>query len=254
MPACSLSGTRSSMLLYIHGFNSSSRSGKALELGRLAGPAWVWERSYVCPDLPHRPAAAIALLEELIARSNQSGQADRQLARRVLRDLAGGKARPQGGSGQPLRSAAISKLAGTLVGQTQKNWHSGEEYHIQRRACRGIECVTPWPPISRPERYSVARRNRRHACSTTGRPSQYYAGRSAGGAGGRRPRLHPLHRVRPGHPGFLTYNCDAASTGLRVAIHVRSLRRRRRYQGRAASWPTTTARCRSNPSTASAAS
>ncbi len=48
------------MLLYIHGFNSSSASGKALELG-----AWLNQRglgeAYVCPDLPHRPAAAMAL-------------------------------------------------------------------------------------------------------------------------------------------------------------------------------------------------
>lgn len=53
------------MIIYIHGFNSSSGSGKAREL-----EAWLAARGrgaeFVCPDLPHRPAAAIALLSGLI--------------------------------------------------------------------------------------------------------------------------------------------------------------------------------------------
>ena len=60
------------MLIYIHGFNSSSRSGKASEMAQ-----WMAERglgeAFACPDLPHRPAAAIRLLEDLIAASR--GQA-----------------------------------------------------------------------------------------------------------------------------------------------------------------------------------
>src|SRR5687768_2381785 len=50
------------MLLYIHGFNSSALSHKAglmkrrmAELGR--------SDEFQCPELPHRPAQAIALLE-----------------------------------------------------------------------------------------------------------------------------------------------------------------------------------------------
>jgi predicted esterase YcpF (UPF0227 family) len=52
------------MLIYIHGFNSSPLSFKAalvrkrmVELGR--------GREFVCPELPDRPALAIALLESL---------------------------------------------------------------------------------------------------------------------------------------------------------------------------------------------
>jgi len=54
------------MILYIHGFNSSSLSGKAQQL-----KAWLDQRGrhaeYACPDLPHRPLEAIARLEDLIA-------------------------------------------------------------------------------------------------------------------------------------------------------------------------------------------
>ncbi len=56
------------MLLYIHGFNSSSQSGKAQETRR-----WLEARGrgteWVCPDLPHRPAEAFALLESILARA-----------------------------------------------------------------------------------------------------------------------------------------------------------------------------------------
>lgn len=54
------------MLLYIHGFNSSPSSHKARllrerlrALGRAA--------EFACPSLPHRPAAALQLLEDLVA-------------------------------------------------------------------------------------------------------------------------------------------------------------------------------------------
>ena len=54
------------MILYIHGFNSSSRSGKAQQLrGWLAARGR--EAEYRCPDLPHRPLEAVRQLEDLVA-------------------------------------------------------------------------------------------------------------------------------------------------------------------------------------------
>lgn len=54
------------MILYIHGFNSSSQSGKAQELKR-----WLEAQGrgneWLCPDLPTQPQAAIQLLQALIA-------------------------------------------------------------------------------------------------------------------------------------------------------------------------------------------
>lgn len=58
------------MLVYLHGFNSSAASFKARLLGeRLAALGRGDE--YRCPDLPHRPAAAMQLLEDLIAASRE---------------------------------------------------------------------------------------------------------------------------------------------------------------------------------------
>jgi len=56
------------MILYIHGLNSSSQSFKARAVReRLAAIGRAAE--YRCPDLPHRPAAAMAQLEALLRES-----------------------------------------------------------------------------------------------------------------------------------------------------------------------------------------
>jgi predicted esterase YcpF (UPF0227 family) len=56
------------MLIYVHGFNSSALSYKAgLARKRMAERMRI--QDFACPELPHRPAEAIALLEELIASS-----------------------------------------------------------------------------------------------------------------------------------------------------------------------------------------
>jgi predicted esterase YcpF (UPF0227 family) len=53
-------------LVYIHGFNSSARSFKAgLVRDRMAALGKASE--FACPELPHRPAQAIAALEDLVA-------------------------------------------------------------------------------------------------------------------------------------------------------------------------------------------
>ena len=58
------------MLVYLHGFNSSAASFKARLLGeRLA--ALGRSDEYRCPDLPHRPAAAMRLLEDLVGGSRE---------------------------------------------------------------------------------------------------------------------------------------------------------------------------------------
>jgi predicted esterase YcpF (UPF0227 family) len=56
------------MILYIHGFNSSSGSSKAQQL-----LAWLKaqgrEQEFACPDLPPQPSSAIALLEGIVSKS-----------------------------------------------------------------------------------------------------------------------------------------------------------------------------------------
>jgi len=54
------------MIIYLHGFNSSPQSGKAQNLRR-----YLDERGrggeFVCPQLPHRPELAVAVVEGEIA-------------------------------------------------------------------------------------------------------------------------------------------------------------------------------------------
>lgn len=113
------------MLIYIHGFNSSAQSGKAREMA-----AWMAQRglgeSYVCPDLPHRPAEAIALLEDLISRS--------QGPAKLIGSSLGGFYATYLAERHDLKATLVNpcvgchaKLSG-YVGQVQKNWHTGDEY------------------------------------------------------------------------------------------------------------------------------
>jgi predicted esterase YcpF (UPF0227 family) len=137
------------MLLYIHGFNSSSQSGKARDMA-----AWMAERglaeAFVCPDLPHRPAAAIRQLEELI-------NASRGRAKLIGSSLGGFYATwlaERHGLKAVLINPCVAchaKLS-AYVGQIQKNWHSGEEYVFSAAHAAELDALQV-PAISRPERY-----------------------------------------------------------------------------------------------------
>jgi uncharacterized protein len=137
------------MLLYLHGFNSSSHSSKAREMGD-----WLQQRglgeSYQCPDLPHRPAAAIQLLDELIGASPHPVK--------LIGSSLGGFYATWLAEKHGLKAILVnpcvachSKLA-DYIGQTQKNWHSGEEYifSAEHAAELNAHVVTR---ISQPERY-----------------------------------------------------------------------------------------------------
>ncbi len=137
------------MLIYIHGFNSSSQSGKAREL-----QAWLAARGlagdYRCPDLPHRPAEAIALLEGLIAQSSRPVK--------LIGSSLGGFYATYLAERHGLKAVQINpcvgcdeKLAGE-VGKAQKNWHSGETYTFTAQHLAELQALKV-PAISRPERY-----------------------------------------------------------------------------------------------------
>ena len=136
------------MLIYIHGFNSSSQSGKAREL-----VAWMAARGLgeacVCPDLPDRPAAAIALLEDLIARS--VGPA------KLVGSSLGGFYAAHLAERHGLKAVLVNpcvacdeKLVGQ-VGGVQKNWHSGAEYVFSAEHLAELRALASIP--TQPERY-----------------------------------------------------------------------------------------------------
>ena len=137
------------MLLYIHGFNSSSHSGKARELGEWLNQRGLGE-AYVCPDLPHRPAAALALLEDLINTSPHPVK--------LIGSSLGGFYATWLAEKYDLKAILVNpcvachlKLA-QYIGQTQKNWHSEEEYIFSSAHADDLDrCHVA--KITRPQRY-----------------------------------------------------------------------------------------------------
>jgi hypothetical protein len=135
------------MLIYIHGFNSSSRSGKARELA-----AWMAARglgeSFACPDLPHRPAEAIALLEGLIAASHHPVK--------LVGSSLGGFYAAHLAEKHGLRAVFINPCVGchaklsAEIGRLQKNWHSGEEYLFTEQHAAELDALRV-DRMSRPE-------------------------------------------------------------------------------------------------------
>jgi predicted esterase YcpF (UPF0227 family) len=126
------------MLIYIHGFNSSSQSGKARELA-----AWMAARglgeSFVCPDLPHRPAEAIRLLEDLIATSRQPVK--------LMGSSLGGFYAAWLAEKHGLRAVYVNPCVGcntklkAEIGQRLKNWHSGEEYEFSQQHVSELDAL-----------------------------------------------------------------------------------------------------------------
>lgn len=137
------------MIIYIHGFNSSSRSGKARELQDWMATRGLAE-AYVCPDLPHRPAEAVARLEALIAASRG--------APKLVGSSLGGFYATCLAERYGLKAVLVNpcvacheKLAGE-VGRPQKNWHDGSEYlftaaHLDELATLHV------PRLEHPERF-----------------------------------------------------------------------------------------------------
>ena len=132
------------MLLYLHGFNSARASHKAQvlqahmnSLGRGA--------AFLAPDLPHRPAQAIALLESLIAQapdkptlvgSSLGGYYATYLAER--HDLKAALINP---------AVAPYRLLAPLLGP-QQNYYTGEAYdltaqHLTELQALEVEAIHP---------------------------------------------------------------------------------------------------------------
>jgi predicted esterase YcpF (UPF0227 family) len=133
------------MILYIHGFNSSSRSYKARLLGeRLA--ALGRTDDYRCPDLPYRPAAAISQLEGMLA------SADPKKTTLIGSSLGGYYATwlaERHRCSAVLINPAVQPYVGlrAYLG-TQKNLHTGEPYeftedHLAELRTLDVEAVTP---------------------------------------------------------------------------------------------------------------
>lgn len=133
------------MLIYIHGFNSSALSYKAgllrAHMAKLGLAA-----HYACPELPHRPAAAMALLRALIA------QHDARTVTLVGSSLGGYYATAlveSLGARAVLVNPALRPydLLAPCIG-LQKNLYTGQEYeftaaHLAELSALEVEQITP---------------------------------------------------------------------------------------------------------------
>jgi uncharacterized protein len=130
-------------LIYIHGFNSSPASFKARVLQE-ALAARAPAISFVAPALPHAPAAAARLLDELAAAHPQSLLAGSSLGGYYATWLA---------ERHGLRAVLINPAVRPyelLAGHAgrQKNFHTGEEYeftpaHVDELRALEVEAITP---------------------------------------------------------------------------------------------------------------
>jgi predicted esterase YcpF (UPF0227 family) len=133
------------LLIYIHGFNSSALSYKAGllrdHMARLG-----LAQHYACPELPHRPAAAMTLLRELVQ------QHDPSTVTLIGSSLGGYYATwltEHLGTRTVLVNPAVRpyELLAPYVGP-QKNLYTGESYefttaHIEELRALEVETITP---------------------------------------------------------------------------------------------------------------
>lgn len=134
------------MILYIHGFNSSSASFKARVLRqRLAGSGV----EFAAPDLPHRPLQAIGQLEALI------GQAREEVF--LIGSSLGGYYATWLAEKHGLKAALINpalrpyELLPDYLGPN-RNLYTGESYQLTPEHLEQLRQLEV-PAITRPERY-----------------------------------------------------------------------------------------------------
>lgn len=133
------------VLVYVHGFNSSALSYKAGLLREYMTKLGLAQH-YACPELPHRPAAAMALLRTLLA------EHDPRSVTLVGSSLGGFYATSlveRCGARAVLVNPAVHphELLAPCVGP-QNNLYTGEAYeftaqHVEELRAMEVEAVTP---------------------------------------------------------------------------------------------------------------
>jgi hypothetical protein len=135
-------------IIYLHGFNSGPQSTKAQTLKRTLEARGLGDR-FVCPQLPHRPEEAIALVEREIARHPPGSVT-------LIGSSLGGFYATYLAEKHGLRAVLVNPgvnpqrdLASYLG--VQRNFYSGEEYQLTR------DHIAAWrrldTPVLHPDRY-----------------------------------------------------------------------------------------------------
>jgi predicted esterase YcpF (UPF0227 family) len=136
------------MLIYLHGFNSSPSSHKAMVLKEHLASLGL-ERHYACPALPHEPQAAVRAIETELERCG------RQVVTLVGSSLGGFYA-TYFAEKYALRAVLIQPAIHPHLGLEpllgeQQNLYTGEPYELTRAHLEGWRALAV--PSIDPERY-----------------------------------------------------------------------------------------------------
>ncbi len=116
------------MMIYLHGFNSAPASRKARMLHAYLDSRGLAAR-FTCPALPHRPAAAVTLIEEEIGRSGSRPT--------LVGSSLGGFYATYFAERHDLRAVLINPAVTPHIGLAaylgaQTNLYTGEAYDLKR--------------------------------------------------------------------------------------------------------------------------
>jgi uncharacterized protein len=136
------------MIVYLHGFNSSPQSHKA-RLFRQYMEERGGGRELSCPQLPHRPDAAVALVEAELARHQKEGVV-------LIGSSLGGFYATWLAEKHDLRAVLINPAIDPHVGLRaflgpQQPYHGGEGYNLTEEHLREWERL--FVPRVHPDRY-----------------------------------------------------------------------------------------------------
>jgi predicted esterase YcpF (UPF0227 family) len=131
------------MILYIHGFNSSHHSEKAQEVRRWL-QAQGREHEWVCPDLPHHPAEAVALLSDII----QTAETPPKLVGSSLGGFYATHLVAKFGVKAVLVNPVVraGQLLRQLAGTEQHFWYKDERYLFTRQHVEELEALDQLTP------------------------------------------------------------------------------------------------------------
>lgn len=139
------------MLLYIHGFNSSPLSHKAQVLKQWLAEQGC-EQRWACPDLPHRPSEAIALLQQIIAQSSTPVK--------LIGSSLGGFYATYLARQYDLKAVLInpavhpSVLLRPALGTIQTGWHDSTHYTFTQAHLDDLQALD-YPAPANPEKLLV---------------------------------------------------------------------------------------------------
>jgi predicted esterase YcpF (UPF0227 family) len=139
------------MIVYLHGFNSSPASGKAIQLGaHLARPGR--QSGYYCPALSNSPRAAMETVEAALASWQTQADAVTLVGSSLGGFYATYLAEKYGWKAVLVNPAvrAHHLLRSALGPQT--HWHSGEAWTLTEAHLAELEALDV-AAITRPERY-----------------------------------------------------------------------------------------------------